>query len=134
MPKTSHLLAAASLALATLAGTTGCTDDPAGTTSAGDGQTEQVAVDSSTTIIDVRTPAEFAEGHLEGAINIDLGDPGFASRIAALDPAGSYVVYCHSGNRSAQAATAMADLGFTDVADAGGIDTAAATTGLPVVR
>ena len=37
-----------------------------------------------------RTPAEFAQGHLEGAVNIDVSAADFASRISALDPAGSY--------------------------------------------
>ena len=84
-------------------------------------------------VIDVRTPEEFAEGHLEGALNISLQDAAFDQRIDALDPDGTYVVYCRTGNRSAQAAARMADAGFTDVTDAGGIDDAAAATGLEVV-
>lgn len=68
-----------------------------------------------TTVVDVRTPAEFAQGHLEGAVNIDVSAPEFASRISTLDPAGSYAVYCRSGNRSATAVAAMTAAGFTDV-------------------
>lgn len=85
------------------------------------------------TVIDVRTPAEFAEGHLEGAVNIDVSAPGFDAAVGELDPAGSYVVYCRSGNRSAAAAARMADLGFGDVTDVGGLQEAADATGLPVV-
>ena len=74
------------------------------------------------TVIDVRTPAETAAGMLEGAVNIDIGSPDFQERIASLDRDGSYLLYCRTGNRSAQAASIMRDLGFTDVMDAGGFD------------
>lgn len=71
------------------------------------------------TVIDVRTPQEFAEGHVKGARNIDVEAADFETRIEALDPADSYLVYCHSGRRSAIAAEAMHQAGFTDIADAG---------------
>lgn len=73
-----------------------------------------------TAIIDVRTPGEFAEGHVEGAINIDVQSPDFASQIASLDPDGSYLVYCRSGRRSADAARQMISSGLT-VVDGGGL-------------
>ena len=67
-----------------------------------------------TVIVDVRTPAEFAQGHLPGAVNIDIaGD--FVAGIATLDPSAPYAVYCHSGNRSAAAVQAMTSAGFQDV-------------------
>ncbi len=72
------------------------------------------------TVIDVRTPEEFAQGHIEGARDIDLQGSGFTAEIAALDPKGSYVVYCRSGNRSAQATQEMTAIGL-DVVDGGGI-------------
>lgn len=74
------------------------------------------------TIIDVRTPAETATGMLDRAVNIDIGAADFRDRIASLDRDGSYLLYCRTGNRSAQAASIMRDLGFTDVFDAGGFD------------
>lgn len=76
----------------------------------------------SRTVIDVRTPAEVAQGMIAGAINIDIGSPDFRTRIEALDRDGRYLLYCRTGNRSAQAASIMRDLGFTDVVDAGGFD------------
>ena len=75
-----------------------------------------------TVVLDVRTAAEFAEGHLPGAVNIDVTAADFAERIAGLDKSTPYAVYCHSGNRSAVAVRAMTDAGFTDVLHlAGGI-------------
>jgi rhodanese-related sulfurtransferase len=83
-------------------------------------------------IIDVRTPEEFAQGHLDGAINLDVEGGAFEAGLADLDPSATYAVYCRSGRRSALAADAMAQNGFTDVADLGSIEAAAAATGLPV--
>ena len=66
------------------------------------------------TVVDVRTPEEFASGHIQGAKNINWeGD--FSSGIAHLDKNKTYAVYCHSGNRSGQATQAMADAGFTHI-------------------
>ena len=87
------------------------------------------------TVVDVRTPAEFAEGHLQGAVNINFqNESGFLAGVRQLDRDGSYVLYCRSGNRSAAATARMRDLGFTDVTDAGGFDEAQSATGLEVVR
>lgn len=72
-------------------------------------------------VLDVRTREEFAEGHLQGARNLPLVE-AYADAVAELDPAASYVLYCRTGNRSAQAAEIMRAAGFTDVADAGGLD------------
>ena len=78
-------------------------------------------------VIDVRSPAEFAEAHVVGALNYDVNGATFAEQIAALDPKQPVLVYCRSGNRSAQAASQMEDAGIEDIADAGGLaDLAAA--------
>lgn len=65
------------------------------------------------TVVDVRTPAEYAEGHLPGAVNIDVEDATFPDKIAQLDPAGDYAVYCRSGNRSRVAIDYMTQAGVT---------------------
>lgn len=83
------------------------------------------------TIVDVRSPAEYAQAHVEGAVNIDVDGADFADQIAELDPDERYLVYCHSGNRSAQAAAQMEGAGITDIADAGGLADLAAA-GAPV--
>ncbi len=84
-------------------------------------------------VIDVRTPAEFAQGHVAGAELIDIQAPDFRERIAELDRDGSYFVYCRTGNRSATAVSIMADLGFTDVVDARGL-AELAQAGAPTAR
>lgn len=109
------------VSVALLIGLSACSAAPA----------EPVAADA--VVVDVRTPAEFAEGHLEGAVNIDLQSGSFEQQIAALPADGSYLVYCRSGNRSAQAVGIMAELGFEAVVDAGGLQSASQLTGLPVV-
>ncbi len=81
---------------------------------------QAVAELPSRVIIDVRTPAETADGMLAGALNIDFQAPDFRERIGQLDRDASYLLYCRTGNRSAQAAAVMAELGFADVVDAGG--------------
>ncbi len=80
------------------------------------------------TVLDVRTPQEYVAGHLTEARNVALGDD-FATFVASLPRTGTYVLYCASGNRSAQAASIMADLRFTDVVDAGGLNDLAGAGG-----
>jgi rhodanese-related sulfurtransferase len=71
--------------------------------------------DSSVVLLDVRTPAEFASGHIAGATNIDFESGTFASDIQKIDKSKSYAVYCRSGNRSAQATAIMAKDGFKSI-------------------
>jgi len=66
------------------------------------------------TVIDVRTPDEFASGHLPGAVNLDVQAADFADQVNALDAAGDYAVYCRSGNRSAAAVELMTQAGVTN--------------------
>jgi phage shock protein E len=71
-------------------------------------------------LIDVRTPAEVAEGALAGAVNVDLQGSDFVAAISELPRDDAYFVYCRSGNRSAEAIAIMRELGFTDLVDGGG--------------
>lgn len=71
--------------------------------------------DKSIVLLDVRTPAEFASGHISGATNIDFESGTFASDIIKLDKSRSYAVYCRSGNRSGQATALMAKDGFKSI-------------------
>ncbi len=64
-------------------------------------------------LVDVRTPAEYAQGHIEGALNIDVKDAEFLQNASAVLPAGSRVaVYCKSGKRSADAAEKLQAQGY----------------------
>ncbi len=66
-------------------------------------------------VIDVRTPEEFAAGHVPGAMNIDLNAPGFAAKVADLDKTRPVLVNCHAGSRGTIAAAKLAELGFKTV-------------------
>lgn len=94
---------------------------------------ESIDVGADTVVVDVRTAGEYAGGHLDGAVNLDLQSAGFAQEVAALDADADYVVYCQSGNRSAQATAVFEDAGL-DVADAGAITDASEATGLDIVQ
>jgi phage shock protein E len=102
--------------------------------SAGDAA-ELLAAEDGLVVIDVRTAEEFAAGHVEGAMNIDVQRPSFAAEIGRFDRDGDYLVYCRTGNRSAVATAAMEDMGFTSVRNVsdGGFDELAAA-GAPVAR
>ncbi|PFG33232.1 rhodanese-like domain-containing protein [Sanguibacter antarcticus] len=95
---------------------------------------EQVTVPDDAIIIDVRTPAEYAEGHLEGAQLLDLTGGELAAAIPTLDQDAEYFVYCKSGNRSGQATQLMTDAGITDITDLGSMTDAAEATQIDVVR
>jgi len=66
-------------------------------------------------VLDVRTPGEFAAGHLVKAQNMDSAASDFTGRLQALDKAKSYLVYCRTGNRSRQALRTMGAAGFGQV-------------------
>jgi len=71
--------------------------------------------DSSVTLVDVRTPGEFASGHIAGATNVDFESGNFEQDIQKLDKTKTYAVYCRSGNRSGQATALMVKDGFKAV-------------------
>lgn len=137
----SPALRAASAAAIALLALSACTSpQSASTPAAADASAEQApssgqSSETSATplIIDVRTPEEFAAGHLDGAVNIDATAADFSERIAELDPKGAYTLYCRSGNRAARAAELMTAAGFTEVRNAGGLEEAAKSLGLPIV-
>ncbi len=94
----------------------------------------QLAVDPGVVVIDVRTPEEFAEGHIEGAALIDINSPTFGDEIDALDRDADYLVYCRSDNRSGQAVAIMQQLGFEQLWDMDGGVIAWSAEGRPLVR
>ena len=85
-------------------------------------------------ILDVRTKAEFDEGHIANAININVESNEFLSEISKLDKSKTYAVYCRSGRRSADALAKMTNKQFISLShlDGGVIDWTNA--GLPLVK
>ena len=86
------------------------------------------------TVIDVRTPEEFAQGHIEGAVNYNVEGPDFGTQIAGLDPAGTYAVYCRSGNRSQVAVGEMSQAGVNGIYELESGIVGWQNAGLPVVQ
>ncbi|MHC1734459.1 MAG: rhodanese-like domain-containing protein [Erysipelotrichaceae bacterium] len=72
-------------------------------------------------LLDVRTPEEFNDERIPGAINLPLDEIGESTLALLKDLDQEIYVYCRSGNRSAQAATKLVGLGYTKVYDFGGI-------------
>jgi rhodanese-related sulfurtransferase len=89
---------------------------------------------SGYTVIDVRTQEEFDEGHIEGAVLINLHAADFKDKINALDKAGKYLVYCRSGRRSGKAVLMMNEIGINDALNLIGGITAWKSAGKPVVN
>ncbi len=58
-------------------------------------------------LIDVRTPEEYAEGHVPGAINLNVKDDNFAKKVSELDSTKNYYIYCRSGVRAKSAEAIM---------------------------
>ena len=84
--------------------------------------------------LDVRTPGEFAEAHIEGAQLIDFQSGNFENEISSLDKNATYAVYCRSGNRSGQAVKVMHDAGFHNVYNLNGGVIDWTNAGLPLVN
>jgi phage shock protein E len=85
------------------------------------------------TVIDVRTPEEFTQSHIQGAVNYNVKGPDFATQIAALDPAGIYAVYCQSGNRSQPAVAQMSSAGIENIYELDSGISGWESAGFPVV-
>lgn len=92
---------------------------------------EARALDASWLLVDVRSPGEFASGHIPGAINVPLGE--LKSRQAELEAGreGLYVV-CQSGGRSTKASKQLASWGFGQVTNVAGGTGAWITAGYPL--
>jgi rhodanese-related sulfurtransferase len=97
---------------------TGCSSSDSAITELGAAEFVAQSQATGVVIIDVRTAAEFNEGHITSALNIDVESMTFNSDIEALDKGVTYALYCRSGNRSGVAAEIMAEAGFTKILNA----------------
>lgn len=82
------------------------------------------AVLAKTFVIDVRTPAEFAAGHLDGALNIEYQYIGGQIGMSGAGKKDEIILYCHSGRRAGIAQKTLTDLGFKKVQNYGGMEEA----------
>lgn len=74
---------------------------------------ERMIADTAIVRLDVRTPEEYAEGHIDGAVNIDVLDDGFEQKATSTFPASKTIaLYCRSGNRSKKAARILSAKGY----------------------
>lgn len=78
-------------------------------------QFEKFKTENKVTLLDVRTPKEFQDGHIEGAKNINYFDKTFKNELAKLDKKTPVYVYCRSGGRSGKAMNIMKEMGFKTV-------------------
>lgn len=112
-------------AVVVLLGAVGCSSQSSGESG--------VQLGSNAILLDVRTPGEYAQGHLEGVRLLDLNGGQVEAMLPTLDRDAEYYVYCRSGNRSAQAINLMKQAGISNVTNLGSLEKAAAATGLPIV-
>ena len=93
----------------------------------------ELVADTNVVVLDVRTASEYAEGHLERAVNIDYQQSDFVEKATATLPKEKQIaVYCRSGRRSAGAASRLGEMGYKLVNLKGGI-IAWKEAGMPVV-
>ena len=81
---------------------------------------EQYRKEDNAVLLDVRTDEEFAEGHIEGSLNLPIGEIDRAATVIS-DKSVPIYVYCRSGNRSARATAYLKENGYSKVYDIGGI-------------
>jgi rhodanese-related sulfurtransferase len=79
------------------------------------GEFNDLMIQPNTVVIDVRSAGEFAGGKIRGARNLDIMSSTFTNSVKNLPKDKTYLLYCRSGNRSAQACEVMADLGFENL-------------------
>lgn len=98
---------------ALLIGTVACSQNSAGKfIPQNNADFARAIADTTILLVDARTPAEYAAGHIPGAVNIDVGGNSFDKQVAALDKKRPVAVYCRSGNRSKAAARKFVSEGF----------------------
>lgn len=95
---------------------------------------QALIADQKATVLDVRTPEEFAEGHIPNAKNVDFFSKSFRETLEKLDKDAPIVMHCQSGGRSGQALPIFKEMGFTKVFHMNGGFSAWSKAGLPVAK
>ena len=101
----------------------GCNSAPEGYSQV-DAETaaQMMEEESDEIVLDVRTPEEYADAHIPGAINVPNEEIGTEPIAALPDKDQLILVYCRSGNRSKQAAEKLVEQGYTNIVEFGGIN------------
>ncbi len=97
-------------------------------------EAEKLIADKKVTVLDVRTPEEFASGHIAGAVNLNLNGKDFSDKLEKLDKSKPYLVNCAVGMRSAKACKKMNELQFKTLYDLQGGINAWKKDGKPVTK
>lgn len=95
---------------------------------------KKLAADRSALVLDVRTPQEFANGHLPNAMAINIFDADFKQKVGKLDKSKAVYVYCAVGGRSAKASQILQESGFKTVYNMAGGFNHWQAAGLPSVK
>jgi phage shock protein E len=85
-------------------------------------------------VLDVRTPAEYSLGHIKGAVNIDVKQPGAFDNIDKLNRNVIYIVHCRTNHRSKLAVDHMSEKGFRHIYQLSDGFTGWSQNGLPVIQ
>jgi rhodanese-related sulfurtransferase len=96
---------------------------------------QMILDDKNVVVLDVRTPKEFAKGHIAGAVNINIHDPAFPQHVSTLDRDKTYIVHCAVNPRSGRGDKSihiMTELGFPDLLSMDGGLNAWKRAGLPI--
>ena len=94
----------------------------------------KIIADGKVAVIDVRTPDEFKDGHIQGAKNIDIMSTDFEAQLGKLDKTQPTLVHCQAGGRSTRALPIFEKLGFTNLIHLDEGFGGWATAGKPVVK
>lgn len=94
----------------------------------------RLLADNKVIVVDVRTREEFAEGHLQGAQNIDVLEPDFEAKLGKLDKSRPVLVHCQAGGRSTRSLPVFEKLGFKEVYHLDGGYGGWVEAGKPVVK
>ena len=95
---------------------------------------QKLLADDKVTVLDIRTPQEFAAGHIAGAKLVDFNAPDFKTKLSELDRNQSYLLHCASGRRSTKALETVRALGFKEIIHLDGGFNAWKAAGKPVAR
>jgi rhodanese-related sulfurtransferase len=121
-----------SVLLVSMFALTACSSS-SGATDLGAADFQAKSAEAGVVLLDVRTAGEFAAGHIEGALNIDVEGMTFEGEIKNLDPSKTYAIYCQSGRRSRIAAETLTNAGFTQLFNLDEGIASWTNAGLPVV-